>query len=313
MKTPILFLIFNRPNTTQRVFQTIRDAKPPRLYVAADGPRPDHEGEAEKCNQARQIATAVDWTCDVKEMFREKNLGCGQAVKSAIDWFFDNEEMGIILEDDVLPYPSFFPFCEELLQRYQNDTRIGMISGNNHAGYRPPNDSYFFSKYKAVWGWATWKRAWEFMDYEMNWLASPYANMIVKNMGYGNASEKYWHRVLNQLQQKKVDTWDYHWWFSLAAQNLLCVFPKYNLAANIGYGAESTHTPGKAPRAYVEAQDIAFPLHHPQFVIANTDHDRLLEKKILVPPVQRFFWEPLRRIVPEPIREFIKQRIFSKR
>jgi len=309
MNIPVLFLVFKRPETTKRVFQAIRAAKPPRLYVAADGPRPGYEGEAEKCEKARKTATDVDWPCDVKVLFRDENLGCGPAVKSAIDWFFENEEMGIILEDDVLPKPSFFPFCEELLHRYKTDTRIGMISGNNHAGYIPYNDSYFFSKYKMIWGWATWKRSWDVMDFEMSWLQSPCANMIIKNMGHGKASEKHWLRIIDLLQKMRVNSWAYRWFFSLAAQNLLCIFPRYNLAANIGYGAESTHTPGKAPRAYVDAQDIEFPLHHPQFVIANTDHDRLLEKKILVPPIQRFFYGPLRSIVPEPVREFVKQKL----
>jgi len=313
MKTAILFVVFNRPNTTQRVFETIRTAKPPRLYVAADGPRQGYQGDAKKCEQVKKIATDVDWPCDLKILFHDINLGCGPAVKTAIDWFFENEEMGIILEDDVLPCPSFFPFCEELLQRFKTDTRIGMISGNNHAGYIPFNDSYFFSKYKAGWGWATWKRAWAVMDFEMKWLDSPYAPMIVRNMGYGKQSEKHWQRVIGHIQKQKVSAWDYQWWFSLAAQNLLCVFPKYNLVANIGYDAEATHTRGKPFRSYLYAQDIHFPLTHPQFVLANTDHDRLLEKKILVPPVQRFLWEPLRTIVPEPIREFLKQLFFSRR
>jgi len=312
MKTPILFLVFNRPDTTHRVFETIRAAQPPRLYVAADGPRSAHYDDAQRCDKARKIATAVDWPCDLRVLFREGNLGCAPAVKSAIDWFFENEEMGIILEDDVVPYPSFFPFCEELLHRHKSDIRVGMISGNNHAGYLPYNESYFFSKYKMIWGWATWKRAWHVMDFELSWTASPYADMIVENMGHGRISANYYRKVMAHLQRKKINSWAYPWFFSLAAQNLLCIFPRHNLVSNIGFNAESTHTRGKPRRSYMEAQDISFPLKHPAFVMANTCHDRLYEKKILVPPMQRYFYKPLRTVVPEPIREFIKRQLFSR-
>ena len=312
MNTPILFLVFNRPETTQRVFEAIRAAHPLRLYVAADGPRPSHKADAQRCDKARKIATDVDWPCDVKVLFREQNLGCGPAVKSAIDWFFDNEEMGIIIEDDVVPCPSFYPFCEQLLHKYKTDTRIGMISGNNHAGYQPFTESYFFSKYKMIWGWASWKRAWDVMDFELSWAESPYADMIIRNMGHGRASENYYQRILSALQKGKINTWDYHWFFSLAAQNLLCIFPKHNMVSNIGFSNDSTHTRGKPRRSYVEAQDISFPLKHPAFVLASTCHDRLYEKKILVPPLQRYFYTPLSTVVPEPVREFIKRQLFSK-
>src|SRR5262249_20722231 len=160
-KIPVLFLIFNRPNTTARVMEAIRTAGPGRLYVAADGPRDGNADEAKRCAEVRRIATQVDWPCEVQTLFRERNLGCRQAVSSAITWFFEQEQEGIILEDDCLPSPSFFPYCAELLARFRNDERIMCITGCNFQqdmkGYPY---SYYFSKYHHVWGWATWRRAW---------------------------------------------------------------------------------------------------------------------------------------------------------
>ena len=168
LNTPVLFLIFNRPDTTQLVFDAIRQAKPSQLYVAADGPRENKPGETEKCEQTRRIIGTVDWDCEVATLFRENNLGCKQAVSSAIDWFFSNAEEGIILEDDCFPSHSFFIYCQELLEYYRYDTRIMQICGLNvlrewnRNGY-----GYYYSNYGPVWGWASWRRAWKYYDVHM--------------------------------------------------------------------------------------------------------------------------------------------------
>ena len=156
MSIPVPFLIFNRPNTTHAVFESIRVAQPPRLYVAADGPRRYKIGEKDLCQQARSIATNVDWPCKVRTLFREEILGCRRAVSSAIDWFFENEEEGIILEDDCLPHPTWFRFAEELLERFRDDERIMCISAQHFQGTNHLLDSsYFFSRYNYCWGWAS--------------------------------------------------------------------------------------------------------------------------------------------------------------
>ena len=162
LNTAVLFLVFNRLDTTKQVFETIRQAKPQRLYIAADGARASRVGEAAQVQAVRDYVTShVDWECEVKTLFREQNLGCKYAVSSAIAWFFENEEMGIILEDDCLPDPTFFNFCQELLARYRHDQRIGVISGDNFQfGHRRNDDSYYFSKYVHIWGWATWRDRW---------------------------------------------------------------------------------------------------------------------------------------------------------
>ena len=169
MNSAVLFVIFNRPETTARVFEAIRSARPPRLYVAADGPRTSRSGEADRCRLVREIASRVDWTCELHTLFREANLGCKLGVSGAIDWFFQSETEGIILEDDVVPLASFFGLCDELLETYRDDPKVFAVSGCNLVSsvYRP-NHSYFFSRYCHVWGWATWRRAWEHYDVPMN-------------------------------------------------------------------------------------------------------------------------------------------------
>lgn len=168
LNVPVLLLIFNRPDTTQRVFHEIRGASPLQLFISADGPRENKPGEFEKCQITRDIVRQVDWDCEVYTNFRDKNLGCKIAVSSAIDWFFENVEEGIILEDDCLPSFSFFRFCEELLEKYRDDERIMQIGGTNLLSeWQRSDDSYYFSKYGAIWGWATWRRAWQYYDVNM--------------------------------------------------------------------------------------------------------------------------------------------------
>ena len=171
METAVLFLIFNRPENTDKVFKKIKNVKPKKLYIAADGPRENNINDKVNCLKAREVINKIDWNGEVKTLFRDKNLGCKLAVSSAIDWFFENEEMGIILEDDCLPDPSFFYFCQELLQKYKDDKRVMMISGFNYLlNSLEIRESYFFSNYYPIWGWATWRRAWKLYDNEMkNW------------------------------------------------------------------------------------------------------------------------------------------------
>src|SRR5262249_47548369 len=168
-KVPVLFLVFNRPETTARVMEAIRAAGPERLYVAADGPRDSKTGEAEHCAEVRQLAMNVDWPCDVRTLFRDRNLGCRRAVSSAITWFFEQEPEGIILEDDCLPSFDFFPYCAELLERYRDDERVMAICGSAYADVSSDYPhSYYFSYYADMWGWATWRRAWLHYDNRMD-------------------------------------------------------------------------------------------------------------------------------------------------
>ncbi len=273
MKTPVLFLIFNRPHTTARVFETIRQARPPRLYVAGDGARENREGEAEKVAKARKIATQVDWPCELKILFREKNLGCKKAVSSAITWFFEQEEQGIILEDDCLPHPDFFRFCEVLLDYYANDERIFVITGNNFQnGQKRGNASYYFSKYNHCWGWATWRRAWEYyqgnIPFWPEWSRSEDWLRKIPN----RAERRYWQKIFNQVYQNKIDSWAYPWTASVWYAGGLTATPNVNLVSNIGFGDDATHTVEINQFANLPTSFIGY-IIHPNEVIQDIEAD----------------------------------------
>ncbi|MEN8734066.1 MAG: hypothetical protein ABF329_04555 [Lentimonas sp.] len=265
-----------------QVFEAIRAAKPIQLYVACDGPRPGRESERAVVEEVRRIATNVDWDCEVKTLFRETNLGCSKAVNGAITWFFEHVEAGIILEDDTVPDLSFFPYCEELLERFADDSRIGMISGNNHLPEYTFSDSYLFTKFKWTWGWASWRRAWVNQDLELKFNESSQAFSIVKNMGYRERSERLWMTNIDKLEKKTVNTWDFQWFFAMGAQNQLSIVPRYNLVANVGFGvAGATHCVGSASSRYLEKRSLEFPLTHPQYVVPDYGHEAVYEATLI--------------------------------
>ncbi|GAB3811546.1 nucleotide-diphospho-sugar transferase [Pontibacter rugosus] len=279
LSTPVLLIVFNRPHTTQQVFDRIRQVKPKKLYVAADGPRPHVATDAEKCAETRRIVEQVDWECEVKTLFQEENLRCGVAPATAITWLFEHEETGIILEDDCVPSKSFFFYCQEVLERYKHDTRIMHVSGNNYLnGWRRDSDySYYFSDKVNAWGWATWRRAWQLFDYNLGNYPE------LKQKGYLNGiflnkfEEAY---RLSKLQEtftniEKGDVWDYQWEFTVYSNSGLCIIPEVNLVRNIGFGADATHTfSTHDKKALVQEQEIDLPLRHPRFVLRDLESDR---------------------------------------
>jgi len=278
LKTAVLFLIFNRPDTTEQVFEAIRKAKPPRLYVAADGPRPDKSGEREKCEQVRRIATQVDWDCEIKTLFRDENLGCGKAVSSAITWFFENEEEGIILEDDCLPSQSFFWFCEELLERYRGDMRVMMISGNNKGVNFFENYSYFFSKYVQIWGWATWRRSWGKYDYKIKKWES--IKEQIGNYIYSPKEIKIRIKQFDSVYNNKFDAWGYQWNFTCLINHGLSILPSLNMISNIGFDDDATHTTTKNDKfSNLDKYEIKLSLNHPDYIIYNDKFEKLNQPK----------------------------------
>jgi hypothetical protein len=255
-KAPILFLVFNRPEPTRQVFETIRAYRPTRLYIAADGPRAEKPGEWRLCSQVRSVVEEVDWECEVQTLFRDQNLGCGAAVSGAISWFFECEERGIILEDDCLPDPTFFTFTEEMLERFQDDGRIGSISGDNFLpaslySKRP----YGFSKYVQIWGWATWRRFWKHYDFELNGEEAEWESIIRHTNPIENQA-KYWLQIFHALRSGLIDTWDYQVMFSAWKAGVVHIFPGRNLISNLGYGADATHTNFESPLAGLRPESI---------------------------------------------------------
>lgn len=284
MNTAVLFLVFNRPDTTRRVFEAIRNARPKRLYVAADGPRADRPGEEERCAEVRRIATAVDWPCEVETLFRDNNLGCKHGVSSGISWFFEHEEEGIILEDDVLPVPSFFPYCEELLARYRDDARVSAISGSNRLGPgRHVSDSYFFSRYVPIWGWASWRRAWCRYDLTMeSWTHPSTPTKLNTILGGRERAVNHWISIFNRTFYGEIDTWDYQWTYTSWMNDMVAIIPAHNLTENLGFGTGATHTTGTMPASLARNRpiDLTFPLRHPQQKIEPI-MDHLIEQKAI--------------------------------
>ena len=277
LQTAVLFLVFNRPDTTARVFEAIRKAKPPRLYVAADGPRANREGEAERVARVREISTAVDWPCEVKTLFREENLGCKYAVSGGITWFFEHEEQGIILEDDCLPSQSFFWFCEELLVTYETDTRIMMVSGTNLSTDPNLNTSYSFHTFAHVWGWATWRRAWENYDPEM--LAYPEfkKNKFFTKISNNSSLIKFWQSEWDDNYFNKRDAWVNPFLFQILINRSMAIVPNVNLVKNIGFGNDATNMKSAHPLVDRSvAQEISFPLHKPNFFIPDLRSEGLI-------------------------------------
>jgi len=275
LTTPVAFLIFNRPDTTARVFEAIRQAKPPKLLVVADGPRPDRAGDVEKCKAARAIIEGVDWDCEVLTNYSDLNLGCKNRVSSGLDWVFSLVEEVIILEDDCLPHPSFFRFCQDLLDYHRNDQRIMAVSGDNFQfGRKRTEYSYYFSRYNHIWGWATWRRAWQYYDGEMkHWPEIRDGYWLNAILGDSQAI-KYWAKVFQTTYDNKVDTWDYPWTFACWIQNGLTILPNVNLVSNIGFGEDATHTIGSKSRvANLPVKEMNFPLKHPPFLLRQVKAD----------------------------------------
>lgn len=289
LDTPILFIVFNRPAPTRRAFEAIRAAKPRRLYIASDGPRPHKEGEATLVKAVREIATQVDWDAEVHTLFRDRNVGCKQGVAGAIDWFFQHEPEGIILEDDCVPSSSFFRFCQEMLARYRDDNRVMHIAGTNHHPeyVRDPDYSYYFSFYGHMWGWATWRRAWALYDMDLAIFPEITAKAYLRDLFGNRLAAQYFTRKVGEAYSGKLDTWDYQWDFIRMIHSGLTVVPNINLVENIGFGPDATHTfSAQNESAKNQASDIGFPLRHPAFVIRDAQSDnrhfRLLLKRILI-------------------------------
>jgi hypothetical protein len=276
MNIPLLLLIFNRPETTLQVINALRAVRPRHLYVAADGPRASNQSDIENTKIAREIATRIDWPCEVKTLFRDENLGCRRAVSSAIDWFFDQVEEGIILEDDCVPSPSFFTYTEELLARYRNDQRVMVIGAQHFHGMSPPSPhSYFFSGRIHCWGWASWRRAWTHYDRDMFlWPVLRETNWLL-GVGSGRKPfQKYWINIFDRAYAGKIDSWAYRWAFSCWAQSGLTIVPAVNLVTNIGFSGNATHTTrGNIATENLPLESLDFPLVHPDMVIRNVDAD----------------------------------------
>lgn len=268
LATPVLLIVFNRPELTRRVFQAIREARPSRLFIAADGARPKQPGEEDLCAEVRRVVRGVDWDGEVHELFRERNAGCRVNVSEGISWFFQHVDEGIILEDDCLPHRTFFRFCSELLQRFRDDERVFKISGTNLLGTYEIDSSYFYSIYGSIWGWASWRRAWRHYDADLALWPKAKEAEILSSVISSPVERREYEDAFDRTFRGEIDSWDYQWAFARFINRGLTVLPCVNLVENIGFDPQSTHAMDPThPYAAVPARAMNFPLKHPEFMV----------------------------------------------
>ena len=263
MKTAVVFIVFNRPELTRRVFECIRGARPPKLLVACDGPRSDRPDDWEKIAAVRRIiAEGVDWPCEVHTKYSDRNLGCREGPASGINWAFSLVEEAIFLEDDCLPDLTFFSFCDEMLERFRDDERVTHVNGTNFiAPYCRPASSYFFSKYVWVWGWATWRRAWQNYDYTM---ATWDERGAVLRQSFDTGREQaFWMSTFEEARRDwhAAQAWDFPWIYTCWTCGGLSVMPSVNLVENLGFGPDATHTSEKSLHLSVAAGNLRVVTH----------------------------------------------------
>ena len=308
---PVVLILFRRPELTARVFEAIAAARPRRLLLVADAPRPDRPEEVEACRAAREVVARVDWDCEVIRDFAEEHLGCGRRPASGLDHAFSRYDSAIVLEDDCVPHPSFFRFCSELLERYADDRRVMQVCGHDFRFERPRGQhSYRFSRYNiCAGGWATWRRAWRLADMriaawpelrETDWLDDLHANA-----GDDEAVE-FWTRIFDRAHAAGADAdyWDYQWTFACWANGGLSVVPERTLLTNVGFGPGATHThSGGDIRADRPLEAMGFPLEHPSVMVRDIVADREFWERVVAPrtPSRPTEPGPLQRL-PESLK-----------
>ena len=297
----VLLIFFARPNTLKKVFEKVKEARPSKLFLACDGPREGNATDASRIEECKQIVADIDWECEVYTNYSEKNQGCGRGPSNAISWAFSYVDKLVILEDDCVADDSLFPFMKEMLDKYEHDERIGIISGFNHMkNWDCGENSYCFSKMAATLGWGTWRRVWEKYDYCVENINDPYCKRLL----YGEFPSRTiaerrisnWLHASRETKEKKVNYWDIQFGFLKYSQSYLCVVPKNNLIYNIGVGAGSTHTENnkaekwkKGRVLFMPTESLQFPLSHPKFVICDRQYDREVFKIIFPGKIKKIF------------------------
>lgn len=274
--TPVAFMVFNRPETTEASFRQIRKQRPNQLFIVADGPRAAHPEDQRLCTEVRTIVEHIDWPCEVLRDYAPQNLGLRKRFETGLDWVFSLTDRAIVLEDDCVAHPDFFRFCDSLLDRYADDERVSVVTGDNfQKGIVRGDASYYFSRYNHVWGWATWNRAWAHYDGTMSFWADWKASSDWRQQLPDAVERGYWEQIFDQASRGKIDSWDYVWTACLWYAGGLTATPNANLVANIGFDRQATHTRTAPPGHAVESQSLG-PLTHPESVNANVEADRFV-------------------------------------
>ncbi|MCX6122126.1 MAG: hypothetical protein NTX44_10990 [Ignavibacteriales bacterium] len=305
---PILVIAFNRPQSTKKVFDKIRELKPKDLCIAVDGPRNNNPEDLINCENVRDILSNIDWECNVKTLFRDKNLGCKMGVSSSIDWFFQNVEEGIILEDDCIPDPSFFQYCAQLLKMFRDDNRIFSISGSNTLGeWKSDTQDYHFTQHVDVWGWASWRRAWKYFDIKMEDWSDPDVRHHIKKMIGNDILYKQKMKHFNATYGGKIDTWDHQWVFAHYKYSALSIVPSVNLISNIGFGIDATHTKFFYPNiSNKEVHNIHTPLRINPHIVVDRAYDIQVTKYLSSLRIKNIFGLKFLRSVFDYLQSFFR-------
>ena len=237
---PILILGYNRPIHIRKLINKLRKIKPKYISLSLDGPK-INEKDKKNCQLVKNEIDKINWNCLIKKKFNLKNQGCRKSVRTAISWFFKNNEFGIILEDDCIPNKAFFLFCERINKIYKKNKKIFSISGSNFYNKKIKND-YFYSKYNHCWGWATWRRAWKYYDDNLTFLNKLKVSDKWKLLHESKVERRFWEKIFNNVKKKKIDSWAYVWTYSMWKNNGLTIIPKKNLIKNIGFDLNATNS-----------------------------------------------------------------------
>lgn len=272
----VAYIIFNRPRHTRETFAAIRAQKPAKLFIIADGPRTGHPSDVERCREVREIVEKIDWACEVHRNYADTNLGLKQRVSSGLDWVFAQVDRAIILEDDCLPHPDFFDFCASMLERYENDERVWVVTGNNFQdGYRRGEAAYYFSKYPHCWGWASWRRSWSHYQGDLPFWPEWRSSRSWRGVAPNRVERNYWANIFEKVRRNEFDSWAYPWIGCVWYHGGLTVTPNTNLVTNIGFGPEGTHTVSSENREGIAAMPLG-PLTHPDLI----EQDKCADKYV---------------------------------
>jgi hypothetical protein len=311
LNTAVALIVFRRPALTMRVLDAVAQVKPRKLLVIADGPRPDHLEDHELCAATRAVIERVDWECEVIKNYSDVNLGCGRRPATGISWVFEQVPEAIILEDDCVPHPTFFRFCEELLERYREDERVMHIAGSTYRrDALPTPHSYFFSQWNGAWGWATWRRAWRYFDPAVRLWPQLEKTSWLADLLESEVAMRYWADVFTAAYERQgdIDYWDHQWTFACWAHSGLSITPRDNLVSNVGCNADATHTLWENdPNGNIPIREVTFPLAHPPNVLQSREIDRDRLHKDIVPRLNPARRSRARRIASRVAPEFVKQ------
>jgi hypothetical protein len=288
-RTPIAYIVFNRPQHTEKTFAVIREQRPSQLFLIADGPRQNFKTDIERCTKVREILMQIDWPCEVHRNYADSNLGLKRRVSSGLDWVFSKVERAIILEDDCLPNPDFFNFCDELLERYADNERVAVVTGNNFQdGQKRSDASYYFSKYNHCWGWATWRRSWQHYQENLPFWNEWRLSEAWFRLTPDRLERSYWNKIFEEVQAQRIDSWAYPWIGSVWFMGGLTATPNVNLVSNIGFGPESTHTASaESPLSNISTYKLGA-ITHPTLVQQNINADKYVFDNVFGGRLKRF-------------------------